>query len=94
MLEWLKRLIAGKELAALARYQRACHLAHRWNGQLPNSSETALWIQLVGEDRVGADIQGFRATLISGRADEYLERHLRETPSEYARRFCDNMQVV
>lgn len=94
MLEWLKRLIAGKELAALDRYRRACHLAHRWNGQLPNSAETALWIQLVGEDRVGADISGFRATLISGRAQEYLERYAAESKEEYWRRFGANQQAL
>lgn len=93
MLDWLKRLIAGKELTALRRYQQACNLAYRWNGQLPHSAETALWIQLVGEGRMGADIEGFRATLVSGRAKEYLGRYSVATDDEYAKRFCVNMQA-
>lgn len=61
--EWLKRLVAGKELRALNRYRKACHLAYRWNGSLPNSAETADWIQAVGEDLRGADIEQFRERL-------------------------------
>lgn len=61
--EWLKWLVAGKELRALNRYRKACHLAYRWNGRLPNSAETAEWIQAVGEDLRGADIEQFRDRL-------------------------------
>ena len=48
----LKRLFAGKELRALERYRAACHLAYRWNGNKPNSAETAEWIMHVGEGLV------------------------------------------
>jgi len=61
--EWLKWLVAGKELRALNRYRKACHLAYRWNGNVPNSAETAEWIQAVGEDLRGADIEQFRERL-------------------------------
>ena len=63
--EWLKWLIAGNEMAALARYRKACALAWRWNGQVPNSAETAEWIKQVGEDQRGADIEQFREWLKS-----------------------------
>lgn len=66
MWNWIKRLVAGKELDALRRYQTACHLVYRWNGQLPNSSETAQWISMVGEGSLGQDISGFRNALESG----------------------------
>jgi len=59
----LKRLIAGKELRALERYRAACHLAYRWNGQEPNSAETAEWINQVGEGKRGMDIEQFRESL-------------------------------
>lgn len=74
MLNWLKRLIAGKELRALERYRTVCGLTYRWNGQLPNSAETAQWIQLVGEGRLGYDIEGFRSALIAGQGQKYLDQ--------------------
>lgn len=63
MINWLKWLVAGKELRALNRYRVACHLAWRWNGRIPNSAETADWIRQVGEDKRGADIEQFRESL-------------------------------
>lgn len=51
------------ELRALHRYQVACALAWRWNGQLPNSAETAEWIKEVGEGERGMDIEQFRERL-------------------------------
>lgn len=63
MLNWIKWQIAGKELAALERYRRACHLVWRWNGRVKNSAETAVWIRQVGEDKRGADIEQFRQSL-------------------------------
>ena len=63
MLRLLKWWIAGKELRALERYRAACALAYQWNGQLPNSAETAEWISLVGEDKRGMDIEQFRERL-------------------------------
>lgn len=63
MLGLLKRLIAGKELRALERYRAACQLAYRWNGNKPNSAETAEWIMQVGEDKRGKDIAQFRERL-------------------------------
>ena len=59
----LKQWIAGKELAALARYRKACALAWRWNGEIRGSAETAEWIGQVGEDKRGADIEQFRDRL-------------------------------
>ncbi len=66
MLRLLKRLVAGKELDALERYRMACNLAWRWNGQEPNSAETAEWISEVGEGKRGVDIEQFRERLRSG----------------------------
>ena len=63
MLEWLKHLIAGSELAALNRYRVACGLAHQWNGQIRASSDTAEWIGQVGEGKRGMDIEQFRERL-------------------------------
>lgn len=60
MLEWLKYLIAGRELAALNRYRYACHLVWRWMGNYPASANTADWIRQVGEDERGADVAEFR----------------------------------
>ena len=51
------------ELRALHRYQVACALVWRWNGQLPNSAETAEWIKEVGEGQRGMDIENFRVRL-------------------------------
>lgn len=64
----LKRWIAGKELRALERYRVACGLAYRWNGQEPNSAETAQWIQEVGEGKRGMDIEQFRERLRQAKA--------------------------
>lgn len=79
MTELLKRWIAGKELRALERYRIAVGLAWRWNGQLPNSAETAEWIGEVGEGKRGLDIEQFRDrlrsnTVISGACGENMER--------------------
>ena len=65
MIDRLKWWIAGKEMRALERYRVACSLAWRWNGQLPNSAETAEWIQQVGEGMRGMDIEQFRERLRS-----------------------------
>lgn len=70
MLGVLKRLLAGKELRALERYRAACHLVYRWNGNKPNSAETAEWIMQVGEDLRGTDIEQFRERLRPGAAAE------------------------
>ena len=51
------------ELRALHRYRVACHLVWRWNGQLPNSAETAEWIREVGEGKRPSDIEQFRERL-------------------------------
>lgn len=67
MPEFLKWWIAGKEMQALHRYRTACQLAWRWNGQLPNSAETAEWINEVGEGKRGMDIEQFRERLIAGK---------------------------
>lgn len=64
MLDWLKRLIAGPELAALERYRLACGLAWRWNGQIPASAKTAEWIRDVGQGERGMDIERFREELL------------------------------
>ena len=52
------------ELRALHRYQVACALVWRWNGQLPNSAETAEWIMEVGEGKRPTDIEQFRERLL------------------------------
>ncbi len=50
MLNWLKRQIAGKELAELNRYRLASAEAFRWNvGHVPAAAETADWIIRVAE---------------------------------------------
>lgn len=54
------------ELRALHRYRTACQLAGRWNGQCPNSAETAEWINDVGEGKRGMDIERFRERLRAG----------------------------
>jgi len=69
MLTFLKRLIAGEELRALERYRYACSLIHRWNGNVPNSAETATWINQVGERHRAPDISEFRERLMSGSAE-------------------------
>lgn len=70
MLKWLKNVIkhwvAKDEIRALYRYRQAAQLAYRWNGQLPNSAETAQWIAYCGEGVIGQDISGFREVLRSG----------------------------
>lgn len=66
MIEWLKSIIAGKELSALQRYRVASTLARQWNGKIPASSETAEWIQSVGEGERGYDIEQFRESLSNG----------------------------
>lgn len=66
MIDWLKRMIAGKEMRALDRYRAACGLTWRWNGQIHGSSETAEWIQQVGEGERGYDIEKFRESLRDG----------------------------
>jgi hypothetical protein len=66
MLQWLKWLVAGKEMAALHRYRTACHLAFRWNGQIRASAETAEWVQQIGEGERGYDIEQFRERLLNG----------------------------
>lgn len=66
MLNWLKQLVAGNELAALNRYRVACSLAWRWNGEIKPSSDTAEWISEVGEGKRGMDIEQFRAQLRNG----------------------------
>lgn len=66
MLGLLKWWIAREELRALERYRAACALAYRWNGQLPNSAETADWISQVGEGKRGMDIEEFRERLRKG----------------------------
>ena len=65
----LKHLIAGEELAALERYRQVCQSVYRFNGQVPNSSETALFIRNVGEGDRGEDTPQFRQSLYDGRAD-------------------------
>lgn len=60
----LKEWLCADELRALTRYRRACALAHRWNGNIPDSADTADWISAVGEDKHGADIDQFRARLM------------------------------
>lgn len=64
----LRRMVAGEDLDALHRYRTACHLAYRWNGQIPNSAETALWIHDVGDGHRGYDIERFRQQLLDGTA--------------------------
>ena len=59
-----------EELRALHRYQVACQLAWQWNGQLPNSAETAEWISEIGEGRRGFDIEQFRQRLREASSDE------------------------
>lgn len=66
MIDWMKRMVAGKEMRALDRYRAACGLAWRWNGQIHGSSETADWIQQVGESQRGYDIEQFRESLRDG----------------------------
>lgn len=61
--ERLKWWVAGAEMQALHRYQVACGLAWRWNGRVPNSSETADWIRQVGDGKRGMDIEQFRDRL-------------------------------
>jgi hypothetical protein len=92
MWEWFKRLIAGKELDALARYRSAVQLTYRWNGQVRNSAETARWVQLVGEGEIGSDISGFREALERGKGQQYLDAALKSR-EEWAR-FCANQQGV
>lgn len=48
---------------ALHRYRTACALVWRWNGQVPNSAETADWIMEVGEGKRPTDIEQFRERL-------------------------------
>lgn len=62
--ERLKWLVAGKEMAKLSRYRVACREAWRWNGQIPGSSETALWIEANGEDLPRLGISEFRNQLL------------------------------
>lgn len=64
MREFLKWWIAGKEMQALHRYRTACQLVWRRNGLLPSSSETADWIQQVGDGVRGMDIEQFRERLM------------------------------
>lgn len=50
MLNWLKQLVAGKELAELERYRVASAEAFRWNlVHVPAAAETADWIRRVAE---------------------------------------------
>lgn len=60
MINWLKWMIARKELEALNRYRVACSLVWRWNAAIPQSCMTAEWIEQVGEDKRGNDIEQFR----------------------------------
>ncbi len=60
------RIFFEKELAKLSRYQQACAIIYRWNGQIPQSSHTAQWISEVGEGKRGIDIYEFRDLLIKG----------------------------
>lgn len=69
----LRVLVCEKELKELRRFYMAALLAEQWNGQLPNSAETARWIRYVAEDKTGHDIQGFRDSLERGTAKEYLD---------------------
>lgn len=66
IIEQLKWLIAGKELQVLHRFRVAAALVWRWNGQKPNSAETAKWIADVGEGTQPANIEHFRDSLITG----------------------------
>jgi hypothetical protein len=59
-------MLCADELDALQRYRMACQLAYRYNGSIPNSSETAEWIRQVGEARRGADIENLRMRLVRG----------------------------
>ena len=65
---WVERLkwcIAKKEMQALESYRTACSVVYRWNGQVPNSAETAEWICEVGEGKRGLDIERFRERLLA-----------------------------
>lgn len=68
---WLKRLLCGEELRKLERYQQACGLVWRWNGQIKESSYTARWIGEVGEGTRGMDIERFRDHLQRGTEPDF-----------------------
>lgn len=70
ILERLKWLIAGKEMTALHRYRQAAQLAQRWCVRERNASETADWIQRVGEGQRCADIEHFREQLRAAQRGE------------------------
>lgn len=67
----LKNWLCREELAKLDRYQRACALVYRWNGELVHSSWTAQWIKEVGEGERGQDISEFREHLREDRQPDF-----------------------
>ena len=65
MLNWLKRLVAKKELEELERYRLASAEAFRWNlGHVPAASETADWIIRVAEGVTPLNPQKLRDRLM------------------------------
>ncbi len=68
MREFLFNLLFPKEASKLHRYQQATQTVWRWCGRVPNSAETARWIQAVGEGERGLDIENFRVQLENGTA--------------------------
>lgn len=64
MLNFIRRLVAGKDLDALDRYRVACREAERWNASLTMSAETAKWIREYGEGTGPLDSCEFRQRLI------------------------------
>ncbi len=67
ILYYLKRLLCAKELDALERYRQAAYQAKCWNGEMPQSAQTAQWINDVGEGKRGMDIPQMRDDLRAGR---------------------------
>lgn len=85
MWQWLKELIAGKELQKLERYRQAACLARQWNGSIRQSADTAEWITEVGEGRLAANtIDTFREALRENNSQEYLVQQHRHR--EYMRK--------
>lgn len=61
----LIRWLFSEELAKLERYRLACSEIARWNASIPQSRETAAWINAFGEGYGPLDSSEFRDRILS-----------------------------
>lgn len=71
--DFFKVLFCEKELEELSRLKYAAVMAMSPQAGFSESIDTARWILMVGENKIGLDVQELRAHMRNGTSEKYLD---------------------